>query len=254
MDEESLCIRFLKNPDVNPKNGVTKLIKDKTPYSNYIKLCRKLGYNDEVDELLGISKNKIGLFGFADIDQNIILNSDYDAIIKLLTADPSSRNLIYKLLPQIIKNTSSEKNSNLLSIDLDFLYNLLKLGEIELIKRAWQILDDDEYYIYEKYAELGEHIHEEEQIIIENYLKSAPINYNWETFLIIYLDKEYTRERSMADNIAFLNNILAAAVNVKNDFIVNGIRNYWEDEYLSFLSRDLLKMKDLLGIVEEDEV
>lgn len=104
MDDHSLCLKFLKNSKIDPKDGISKLIKNTKPFTNYVKLCRSLGYNDEVDSLLGVSKsNKIGLFGFTDIDQNIILNLNYNAIIKLLKADPSSRNLIYKLLPQIIK-------------------------------------------------------------------------------------------------------------------------------------------------------
>jgi hypothetical protein len=248
MDDESLCLRFLKNPKINPKNNVSILVKDKIPYLNYIKLCRSLGYNDEVDELLGISKNKIGLFGLADIDQNIILNSDYDGIIKLLEADPSSRNLIYKLLPQILKNNNTNTNkNNLLSISLNFLFNLLRIGEVELIKRIWQILDDEDY-INEKYYELGNNIYDEDQIIIENYLKSLPINYNLNEFLKRYLDKDYNEGIHFTIIIESINKILAAAINVKNDIIVEAIKEYWKDEYLAYLSEQLLKMEKLLGV------
>lgn len=248
MDDESLCLRFLKNPTINPKNGVSKLIKDTKPYLNYIKLCRSLGYNDEVDELLGISNvNKIGLFGLVDIDQNIILNSDYDGIIKLLTADQSSRNLVYKLLPQIIKNNNINTNNNLLSISVKFLHDLLELGEVELIKRSWKILDDEDY-ANEIFDELGSNLHEEDQIIIENYFKSSPKNYNWDVLLDHYLDKECNESLSMAVNIEYINKILKAAISVKNNFIVDAIKNYWEDEYLNILSKELSKMRNLLEL------
>lgn len=120
------------------------------------------------------------------------------------------------------------------------------MGEVELIKRSWQILDDEEY-VNEKYEDLGSDIHEQDQITIENYLKSAPINYDWNMFLKNYLELEYIEGTPIAIAVVIenINNILAAAINVKNDFIVNKIKAYWEDEYLSILLQELLKMKNL---------
>ena len=201
--------------------------------------------------------NKIGLFGLADIDQSIILKSDYNAIIKLLIADPSSRNLIYKLLPQIMKNNNIEVNEDLLSVSSDFLYDLLKLGEVELIKRIWQILDNnnnnDDDYVNEKYGDLGSTImsEDDEQIVIEDYLKSVPMNYDLKIFIKYYLDPDYTQGMSMSQIIYFINRILAAAINVNNEEIVNIIKDYWEEEDLNILAKDLLKMKKLLKIIED---
>lgn len=258
MDDESLCLNFLKNPNINPKNGVSKLIKDKTPYFNYIKLCRKLGYNDEVDELLKISEsskisknniisevpqNKIGLFGWTDIDQEIILNSDYISIINLLTADPSSRNLIYKLLPDIIKNNNIRGIYNDWSnTPLNFLTDLLTMGQIELIKRVLQLLGDkaDDYY-----SDLGDDI-ANYPALIENYLKSAPINYNWDRFLRNYLDEDYNNQQQYIDVVANINVILEAAINVKNYTITEAIEAYWQEEGLDIVYQELVKTRKLL--------
>ncbi len=197
--------------------------------------------NNKVYELLEISKNKVGLLGFVDIDQNIILNADYDVIIKLLIADPSSRNLIYKLLPQIIKN-----NENEIILNFRFLCDLIEIGEIELVKKSWILVDEND--ADDMYYELGQHIHESDQIVIENYLKSTPLNYDWDMFLGNYLDKEYNDKMPIIYVLDSINRILAAAVNVKNDFIINKIKKYWEDEELSPLSKELLKMKKLLTL------
>ena len=56
MNKDIICRNFLENPDLNPERPFSKLRKNMGPYKNYIKLCRDLAYNDEVDELLGIKQ------------------------------------------------------------------------------------------------------------------------------------------------------------------------------------------------------
>jgi len=195
--------------------------------------------------------NKIGLFGHTDIDQKIILSSDYDGIIKLLTADPSSRNLIYRLLPQIIKNNNIGLNKDSWIINSDFLYDLLKLGEVEIIKRIWQIYVDEQY-VDEQYEELGTVVLQEnyyDQVMIENYLKSAPMNYDWNRFLDNYLKTVNVEGTALAIavDIEMINKIFLAAINVKNDFIVNEIKVYWVNEDFNILLEELLKLKNLIN-------
>lgn len=50
---EDLCLKFLDNPKINPKTG-GKLIYGKTPYLEYVELCRKQGY------FIESSKNQSG--------------------------------------------------------------------------------------------------------------------------------------------------------------------------------------------------
>jgi len=56
MDEHTICRNFLATPDYNPERPTSKLRKGMGPYNNYVKLCRDLAYNDEIDQLLGIKQ------------------------------------------------------------------------------------------------------------------------------------------------------------------------------------------------------
>lgn len=56
MDEHTICRNFLANPDYNPERPTNKLRKGMGPYNNYVKICRDLAYNDEIDQLLGIKQ------------------------------------------------------------------------------------------------------------------------------------------------------------------------------------------------------
>jgi uncharacterized protein (UPF0216 family) len=67
-------------------------------------------------------------------------------------------------------------------------------------------------------------------------------------FLKRYLDKDYNEGIHFTIIIESINKILAAAINVKNDIIVEAIKEYWKDEYLAYLSEQLLKMEKLLGV------
>jgi len=50
--EEQICLKFLANPGLNPQKEGAKLMFNKGPFQGYVALCRKHGYNKEVDELL----------------------------------------------------------------------------------------------------------------------------------------------------------------------------------------------------------
>lgn len=49
---EQICRKFLAAPHLNPREEGKKLVANKGPYNNLIDLCRKYGYNKEVDQLL----------------------------------------------------------------------------------------------------------------------------------------------------------------------------------------------------------
>src|SRR5579862_6951239 len=51
-NRETICRKFLKDPSIDPKDG-HRLQRGKGPYMKYVKLCQNLGFDKEVDELLG---------------------------------------------------------------------------------------------------------------------------------------------------------------------------------------------------------
>src|SRR5258708_13279237 len=152
MDNEALCREFLKYPNINPKTG-KRLVKDKGPYNKYVDMCRDLGYDEKVENMLGSNAKSIktsakapkskksvkspkpsnapktispeiirkgilgsdlGLTGLSDIDKEIILNANVDAFPDLLKLDNTTRKLVIRFLPNIIKTISNSTFTNLL--------------------------------------------------------------------------------------------------------------------------------------------
>lgn len=55
LTKEQICLKFLENPKINPEKG-TNLKRGFKPFNSYVDLCRELGYDDEVDIILGLKK------------------------------------------------------------------------------------------------------------------------------------------------------------------------------------------------------
>lgn len=75
LTKEQICRKFLDNPKINPEKG-TGLRRNYGPFNSYIKMCRELGYHDEVDEILGIKKEKKFLTGHSDVDLVLLQTID----------------------------------------------------------------------------------------------------------------------------------------------------------------------------------
>jgi hypothetical protein len=58
LTKDQICQKFLDNPEINPEKG-TRLRRNMGPFNGYVDLCRELGYNDEVDILLGLKQEEI---------------------------------------------------------------------------------------------------------------------------------------------------------------------------------------------------
>src|SRR5579862_75327 len=57
-NRETICRKFLANPNINPQNG-KRLVKNKGPYNKFVNICRELGYDKEVDALETIKSPKV---------------------------------------------------------------------------------------------------------------------------------------------------------------------------------------------------
>lgn len=129
MNKHDICKEFLLNPNINPISNRSIGINGPT-FNKLTKLCYELKYDEEIDELLNslILDEKVGLSGYKDIEQTIILNSDLDTIIKLLYADSRLRDLIYELIPIIIKDNDKDEL-------ITFINDLIDIKEFILMDR-----------------------------------------------------------------------------------------------------------------------
>lgn len=57
MDDQAICVAFLKNPNVYPDNPNKGLRRGFGPFNGYVQKCRNLGYNKEIDQLLNTPKS-----------------------------------------------------------------------------------------------------------------------------------------------------------------------------------------------------
>lgn len=95
MNKIELCVKFLENPSIDPKDG-HKLRKDAGPYNKYMKMCKEFGL---ISNIKNKSTNstpfpktsmkqgtiyKCGFTEIADIDGLIIEHADINTIIQLL--------------------------------------------------------------------------------------------------------------------------------------------------------------------------
>ena len=155
--KHEICQKFLLNPTINPISNKNIEIGGPT-FKKLVKLCTELEYDDEVDDLLNslVLNEKIGLTGFEDIEQMIILSDDLEIVVKLLRTDPRLRTLVYKLMPVIIKNyIKNHDHHDIISFignqDKDdiiwFIDNLIEMKEFTLIKRLVIELNKNSYLI-----------------------------------------------------------------------------------------------------------
>jgi hypothetical protein len=236
MDQRSLCEKFLANPKINPKTG-KYLQKDKGPYTKYVKLCRDLGYNKEVDNLFKISNRSVipsGLTGLPDIDREIILRSDVATILNLLHTNKETRKFVIKLLLTDLHF----KEPDLVNL----VYGFLGSNEIALAKT---FIDGSQDFIeshnFDLYTDLGERVlgynraKEEvepipitpaDQKIIEYYFELAPEKYDWKKFLekFKFVNKIYIFQ-DFEKYLSYLNNIIFAGIHTMNKPVVEKASN-----------------------------
>lgn len=185
-------------------------------------------------------ENTIKLTGLADTDKLILLHLHYDDLINLIKIDKIQRTLIYHLLPEIIKH-----NNTFSTRPIKFLVNLLELGEISFVKRILNTMKES----HAVFTNLFDYI---EPRLEENYIRSAPINYNWSHFMNHFLKMKSPPDLS---DIIKINHFLEAAIDANKLVIVDLINDYWQnqelDDYIIILTKtknQLLKMKSLLKI------
>lgn len=150
----------------------------------------------------------------ADIDQNIVMQLDFEGLINLLSVDrsPRLRQIVYQHLQTIINNTKRFENHH-----ESFGYDLLLLREITLLKKLMSMYDIGE--------NLGRLVDVDDEILLNDYL----------SLLNSKQSKKYIKQFAVDmyeidSNIDMITTILNSAIEVNNTTIINYVKEWYADE------------------------
>lgn len=191
----------------------------------------------------------LGFSGLPETDSEIILNAELDDIITIIHANNYLRNLVIKLLPEIVANNYIIRDDEddpyyIYLYDDEPLYyftrDLIDYGEFNIFKKlikAYDKIANTEHKLYDILTQgiFDEELHVENEKLIMNYFIAAPYNYDWDKFLSNYrehysnldpYDGEYYL--TMANEILLL---VKAALQItavkKNNDLIFALSDIW---------------------------
>jgi hypothetical protein len=198
-EDRILCEKFLQDPTTNPRTG-TRLIKDKGPYNNYVKLCHQFGLADDINSSTKSTKapeksqTKISITTKTPIKASTLipiksLTRTTETPIKASTMIPiknltqttmTSANQIHNLTP-----TSLNMNKNFTGIPDTDLIILLNTNSIEDIVNMYNtskyfrnlLNQPSSWHIIQQYFKLFQSNNFQELVILKQELKKCKAKY-----------------------------------------------------------------------------
>lgn len=211
-----------------------------------------------------------GLIGDRPYDKNVVLNIDLKTLVKLYHENKRSiRKTVRDVLPQIIENNILYSNKYGLNMNdpiIVFLYDLLLIGEYDLVIESIKILNkSQEPNIYDL---LAYKVGCDNIPLLAKLFKMAPEDYEWSEYRNLLNDTEffsYYPNNNTYDDLISLRcqtNVLEAAIMARNNNVIRailfrngwGFKNYrdvWQMDSMNKKGYDISKMLQLVKRAEK---
>jgi len=203
-----------------------------------------------------------GLTGNRSYDKDVVLNTDLKTLVKLYHENKRSiRKTVRDVLPQIIKNNTLAKYE-LSDPVVVFLYDLLLIGEYDLVIEAIKLLESDIYDL------LAYKIGCDNISLLAKLFKMAPQNHQWYEYSNLLDETEffsYHPNNNRYDDLISLKcqtNVLDAAIMARNENAIKTIlfrngwgfkdhRDVWQLDLMNKKGYDTSKMIELVKRAEK---
>ena len=209
----------------------------------------------------------MSLTGLPEIDNLIILNLDLNDLIEIIGINYYFRNLIEKLLPEIVVNNYivSEKYHNGSELCY-FATDLLVHKELDLLTILITIYNEnyESNLMYESdfYELLGHNVldnyrhNEHLKDYLTDYLMIAPDNYNWDGFIdndhYLNIDVDIGCDYYYLVLLEELSLLAKVSIIVNNKKLISRVRDrlsFYEEEYMNIIRREDTLQEEVYGLI-----